>query len=319
MPQLEQGDLAGVSERAARVAAELAGWIDRGYDVIALVPSCALMLKFEWPLIVPKNAPHRAAVEKLAGHAFDISQYIVDIARRARAGAGIEAAARRRHAASGLPCQGSEHGSQGGGNAAADPGADGKAPDVKVIERCSGHGGSWGIMKENYEVALKIGKPVATQALKQAKAFVASECPLAGAHIAQGMERLGKDAPQPPPNSKPCTRSKYSPAPTALPAEATTSLDSDKGQREDCSMTTAPARTVLSRADILSMDDYARIRADKRREMVAVKKNRRVSVGPSRLSISRATIPCGSRSTRCFASRKAGRSRSPVNSAPTTR
>jgi Protein of unknown function (DUF3501) len=46
-------------------------------------------------------------------------------------------------------------------------------------------------------------------------------------------------------------------------------------------MTTAPARTVLSRADILSMEDYARIRADKRREVVAVKKNRRVSVGPS--------------------------------------
>jgi glycerol-3-phosphate dehydrogenase subunit C len=47
MPQLEQGDLAGVSERAAKVATELAGWIDRGYDVIALTPSCALMLKFE--------------------------------------------------------------------------------------------------------------------------------------------------------------------------------------------------------------------------------------------------------------------------------
>jgi hypothetical protein len=46
-------------------------------------------------------------------------------------------------------------------------------------------------------------------------------------------------------------------------------------------MTTAPARTGLSRADILPMDDYARIRADKRREMAAVKKNRRVSVGPS--------------------------------------
>ena len=46
-------------------------------------------------------------------------------------------------------------------------------------------------------------------------------------------------------------------------------------------MTTAPDRTGLSRADILPMDDYARIRADKRREMVAVKKNRRVAVGPS--------------------------------------
>jgi hypothetical protein len=46
-------------------------------------------------------------------------------------------------------------------------------------------------------------------------------------------------------------------------------------------MKTAPDRTGLRRADILPMDEYARIRADKRREMVAVKKNRRVSVGPS--------------------------------------
>ena len=46
-------------------------------------------------------------------------------------------------------------------------------------------------------------------------------------------------------------------------------------------MTTAPDRTELSRADILLMDDYARIRAAKRRELVAVKKNRRVAVGPS--------------------------------------
>jgi glycerol-3-phosphate dehydrogenase subunit C len=29
--------------------------IDNGYDIIALVPSCALMLKFEWPLIVPDD------------------------------------------------------------------------------------------------------------------------------------------------------------------------------------------------------------------------------------------------------------------------
>jgi hypothetical protein len=46
-------------------------------------------------------------------------------------------------------------------------------------------------------------------------------------------------------------------------------------------MTTASDRTELSRADILPMDDYARIRAAKRRELVAVKKNRRVAVGPS--------------------------------------
>lgn len=63
-------------------------------------------------------------------------------------------------------------------------------PDTKVsvIERCSGHGGSWGVLKENFDTAIKVGKPVARQALKNAARFVSSECPLAGMHIVQGME-----------------------------------------------------------------------------------------------------------------------------------
>jgi glycerol-3-phosphate dehydrogenase subunit C len=63
-------------------------------------------------------------------------------------------------------------------------------PDTKVsvIERCSGHGGSWGVLAENFAIALKVGKPVARQALKNASRFVASECPLAGMRILKGME-----------------------------------------------------------------------------------------------------------------------------------
>ena len=63
---------------------------------------------------------------------------------------------------------------------------------LNVIERCSGHGGSWGVMHENFETALKVGRPVARQALRQPQAFVASECPLAAMHILQGMEQLTK-------------------------------------------------------------------------------------------------------------------------------
>jgi glycerol-3-phosphate dehydrogenase subunit C len=68
-------------------------------------------------------------------------------------------------------------------------------PDAKVnvIERCSGHGGSWGVMKGNFETALKVGRPVMRQALRDPGAFVASECPLAGMHILQGMEILAGD------------------------------------------------------------------------------------------------------------------------------
>jgi glycerol-3-phosphate dehydrogenase subunit C len=49
MPQLEQGDIARVAETADEVAAALGPYIEQGYDVVALVPSCALMVKFEWP------------------------------------------------------------------------------------------------------------------------------------------------------------------------------------------------------------------------------------------------------------------------------
>jgi glycerol-3-phosphate dehydrogenase subunit C len=65
--------------------------------------------------------------------------------------------------------------------------------DVAVIERCSGHGGSWGVLKGNFETAIKVGKPVARQALKNAKPYLSSECPLAGMHIAQEMAMLAQD------------------------------------------------------------------------------------------------------------------------------
>ncbi len=47
-------------------------------------------------------------------------------------------------------------------------------------------------MKGNFETAIKVGRPVARQALNDKKAFVASECPLAGMHVLQGMELMAK-------------------------------------------------------------------------------------------------------------------------------
>lgn len=64
--------------------------------------------------------------------------------------------------------------------------------DVDVIERCSGHGGSWGIMIDNFDVALKIGKPVARKVAEKAARHIVSECPLAREHILQGVERINE-------------------------------------------------------------------------------------------------------------------------------
>ncbi|MBL6952194.1 MAG: glycerol-3-phosphate dehydrogenase [Alphaproteobacteria bacterium] len=184
MPLWEQGDLAQVAENARKVAGEMAAWIDQGNAVIALVPSCALMLKFEWPLLLPDDED----VRRLSENTYDITEYMVSLARDAGLAPGL------------APLPGGVTLHLACHARAQNMGAKGAEmlrliPDteVAVVERCSGHGGAWGIMQENFEVALKVGKPAARQALKADSAWVVSECPLAATHLRQGMERLTED------------------------------------------------------------------------------------------------------------------------------
>jgi glycerol-3-phosphate dehydrogenase subunit C len=185
MPQLEQGDLARVADSARRISAALIPWIDEGYDVVALVPSCALMLKFEWPLILPNDA----AVKQLAESTFDVTEYVVDIAKHEGLAPGLQPL--DGGVALHIACHAR---AQNMGQKATEMMRLIPAADLTVIERCSGHGGSWGIMKGNFETALKIGRPVARQAADSGKTYLASECPLAGMHIVQGAERLDQGA-----------------------------------------------------------------------------------------------------------------------------
>ena len=184
MPQLEHGDIAAVAVAAVKVAGELMAWIDKGYDVVSLVPSCSLMVKFEWPLIVPDDEN----VKRLAGATFDISQYVVELAKAPGLAAGLKPLAGGVTIHIACHARAQTIGRKGAEMLALLPDT-----PVEVIERCSGHGGTWGILKDNFPVALKVGKPVARQAAKNASAFLVSECPLAREHIVQGIEDLGKE------------------------------------------------------------------------------------------------------------------------------
>jgi glycerol-3-phosphate dehydrogenase subunit C len=188
MPQFEQGDVAKVADSARKVAGELSAWIDKGYDVVALVPSCALMLKFEWPLVLPGDA----LVKQLSEATFDIAEFVVDIAKRSGLAPGMKPL--DGGVALHIACHAR---AQNMGQKATEMLRLIPEADLKVIERCSGHGGSWGVLRDNFPVALKIGKPVARQARESGKTYVASECPLAGEHILQGIENLEPGAKRP--------------------------------------------------------------------------------------------------------------------------
>ncbi len=178
MPQLEQGQLPRVAAKARRVAAALLPYAERGYDIIALIPSCALMVKFEWPLLLPKDE----RVAKLAKSTFDLSEYIVDIAKKEGLAPGMKPLPGG--VALHLACHAR---AQNMGAKAAEMLRLLPQAELDVIERCSGHGGSWGVKKDNFAVAMKVGRPAARQAASDDKSFLASECPLAAMHLQQGV------------------------------------------------------------------------------------------------------------------------------------
>ena len=185
MPQLEAGDLADVAGRAERIARAFAPYIDEGYEVAALTASCGLMMKFEWPLLLPQNP----AVGRLAAATRDISEYVVGLAKAFGLAPGlspVEGGITLHHA-----CHAR---AQNMGAKSAEMLR--LIPDtaVELVERCSGHGGTFGVMKSTAHVARKIGRPAARQVAQKNKAELCSDCPLACKHLGQLL--LAETAPE---------------------------------------------------------------------------------------------------------------------------
>ena len=188
MPFLEQAELSRVADNAAKVSKELVKLIDEGYDIVALTASCGLMLKFEWALICPDNQD----VKRVADATFDIDEYVVDIARKE----GLP------HGLTPLPEGVTVHlachaRAQNMGPKAAEmlkliPGT-----PVDVIERCSGHGGTFGVVKPTHDVGVKVGKPVFRAADKQQRGHIVSDCPLAALHIFNHTETPAREPEHP--------------------------------------------------------------------------------------------------------------------------
>ncbi|MDE2183538.1 MAG: glycerol-3-phosphate dehydrogenase [Alphaproteobacteria bacterium] len=190
MPFLEQADIARVAANAEKAAKELVKRIDEGFDIVALTASCGLMLKFEWPLILPDNDD----VKRLSKATFDIDEYVVDIAKKEGLPDGL--AALPEGVTVHLPCHAR---AQAMGPKAAEMLK--LIPDtpVDVIERCSGHGGTFGVMKETHSVAVKVGRPVFRAAREKGRGHIVSDCPLAAQHIVENVKALAaKDGEAPP-------------------------------------------------------------------------------------------------------------------------
>jgi glycerol-3-phosphate dehydrogenase subunit C len=182
MPQLEGGDIKSVSQKASEMSFKLKSFIDEGYTILSIVPSCTLMLKFEWPLLLPENTD----VKKLSKNTKDICEFLAENINDDNKHL-LKPVDKENNVSLHISCHSR---AQNIGQKATELLR--LIPQLKldVIERCSGHGGSWGIKKNNFEMAIKVGKPVARKVIQYENEYVVSECPLAGTHIQQGVNKI---------------------------------------------------------------------------------------------------------------------------------
>ena len=176
MPFLEQADLQKVVEQAKKVSKDLLDWVDKGYEIITLTASCGLMLKFEWPLLLPNDEN----IKKLSKSTSDIDEYIVDIAQNEGLAEGLQ------EIDGGVTVHNACHArAQNMGIKSRDMLK--FIPNIKidVVERCAGHGGTFGVMKNTHDLAIKVGTPTVRQVKNKNNKYMASDCPLAGKHLKQ--------------------------------------------------------------------------------------------------------------------------------------
>ncbi len=183
MPYLEQGDLEQVAKQAVKVARGLRPLVDQGLPILTLTASCGLMFKFEWPLILPDNED----VIALSKATVDITEYLVDIAKTEGLIGGMKPLE------GGITVHSACHArAQNMGAKALQLMKYIPETEVEHIERCSGHGGTFGVMAETHDAAMAVGKTAMRTMVRQGKAFVASECPLAAKHLLQGARDMGE-------------------------------------------------------------------------------------------------------------------------------
>jgi Fe-S oxidoreductase len=182
MPKLEQGDLQGVAEKKAINIPHLAKLAKEGYAILTAIPSCTLMYKQELPLMFPDCADTQLVKEAM----WDPFEYFVVRNRDGLLKTDFKESLGQ--VSYHIPCHSRV---QNVGRKTAEMLQ--LVPDTKlnVVERCSGHAGTYGVKKEYHAMSMKIGKPVFKAMANDEPDYISSDCQLAGHHIAQGMEEGG--------------------------------------------------------------------------------------------------------------------------------
>ena len=174
MPSFDLGDIDAMAKAATANLASLKPWLDRGYDVVVPVPSCSLMLKREYPTLLPGDG-----TAELSKRTFDICEYLMRLKRAGTLKTDFVRSPGR--VTYHVPCH------------LRDQNIGFKSKElmeltgaqVHVVERCSGHDGTWSAKTEYFDLSMGIAGKAVRDITKTPADLIASDCPLAALQLDQ--------------------------------------------------------------------------------------------------------------------------------------
>ncbi|MBU6469546.1 MAG: Fe-S oxidoreductase [Gammaproteobacteria bacterium] len=178
MPKLELGDFDTIRKNKETNIPMLAKLVDEGWDVVAPIPSCVLMFKQELPHLFPEDAD----VKKVQENIYDPFEYLMLRHKAGKLRTDFKQALGKvmYH----VPCH----------QRVQNIGLKTKQllemvpnTQVRAIERCSGHNGTYAVKREFHEISMKIGRPVMGQVAESGCDHYFSDCPMAAEQIQNGL------------------------------------------------------------------------------------------------------------------------------------
>ena len=186
MPKLELGDLEAVAKAKDINIPILAAMVDEGWDIVTPIPSCTLMFKQELPLMFPDDPE----VAKVRDAMYDPFEYLMLRHKDGELNTEFKKALGK--VSYQVPCHLRV---QNIGLKTRDMLQLVPDTQVEVIERCSGHDGTYAVKKEFHEISKKIARPVVNKVKRGEADHFVSDCPMAAEQIAQEVDNVDANNP----------------------------------------------------------------------------------------------------------------------------
>ncbi|MCA9715706.1 MAG: 4Fe-4S dicluster domain-containing protein, partial [Myxococcales bacterium] len=180
MPAWEHGDLETVRAKARHNLDLLMPYVDRGAKVVAINPTCSMMLRREWPELL--TGVDRERAQQLSESVRDPSEFLWSIRAEPRFNTDFKSTPGKTvayHAPCHLRAQ--AIGFRGRNLIKKIPGVE----QVHNVMECCGHDGTYAMTTEGFEPSQRIGRRAFDEMKSEGAQVWATDCPLAATQFAQ--------------------------------------------------------------------------------------------------------------------------------------